>query len=183
MFQAFIIWKTIGGEVVNSGGEVNSSGIDSQPSNPESSRDSVQRREIIQLGLESLLTRLPSALGVHHVPILLLGGIYLFRRKTQSDWFVLLWIGLMSSVLILTLPGHRYFLSTFPAMAIVISAFISAILRSLAEPSSFPCFSGSRRCIYMWTGPVKVLFLSQQPRDTLRCHLFLRNTRPGIKSL
>jgi 4-amino-4-deoxy-L-arabinose transferase-like glycosyltransferase len=91
----------------------------------EDSANPVRRSDIVQLGLESLFTRLPSSLGVHFIPLLLMGAIYLIRRRTQSDWFVLLWIGVMCSILILTLPGHRYFLATFPAMAIVIARFFS----------------------------------------------------------
>jgi 4-amino-4-deoxy-L-arabinose transferase-like glycosyltransferase len=77
--------------------------------------------------LESLLTRLPSAVGVYNIPLLFLGGLHLMRRRNQSDLFVLLWIVTVSLLLILTLPDHRYFMPTFPALAILMACGLRRI--------------------------------------------------------
>jgi len=71
--------------------------------------------------LEALLTRLPSNWGVYNIPMLLLGGSHLIRRRCRSDLFVLLWIAIVSLLLILTLPDHRYFMPTVPALAILMA--------------------------------------------------------------
>lgn len=71
--------------------------------------------------LEALLIRLPSALGAYTIPILLLGGLSLACQRSQSDLFVLLWIGIVSVVLIFTLPEPRYFMPAFPAFAIAMA--------------------------------------------------------------
>jgi 4-amino-4-deoxy-L-arabinose transferase-like glycosyltransferase len=76
---------------------------------------------IFQLGLETLFARLPSALGVHHLPLIFFGVMVLLRWRKPADLFVLFWIGILFFVLFLTLPDHRYFLSTFPAIAILIA--------------------------------------------------------------
>jgi 4-amino-4-deoxy-L-arabinose transferase-like glycosyltransferase len=76
---------------------------------------------ILKLGLETLFTRLPSSLGVHHLPLFLFGGLFLLKRREPSDLFTLFWIGVVFIVLFLTLPDHRYFLPAFPALAIMIS--------------------------------------------------------------
>jgi 4-amino-4-deoxy-L-arabinose transferase-like glycosyltransferase len=76
---------------------------------------------IFRLGLESLFTRIPSSLGVYHAPLILLGLLYLLKKREAVDLIVLLWIGAVSSSLFLTLPDHRYFLPVFPAIAIVIA--------------------------------------------------------------
>jgi len=76
---------------------------------------------IFRLGLESLFTRIPSSLGVYHAPLILLGLLYLLKKRESVDLMVLLWIGAVSLSLFLTLPDHRYFLPVFPAIAIVIA--------------------------------------------------------------
>lgn len=79
------------------------------------------RTRIGQLGLETLFTRLPSSLGLYHAPLMLLGVLFLARRRKTADLFVLFWIGIIVAALFLTLPDHRYFLVIFPAAAIVIA--------------------------------------------------------------
>jgi 4-amino-4-deoxy-L-arabinose transferase-like glycosyltransferase len=76
---------------------------------------------IIKLGLETLFTRLPSSLGVYHLPLILFGGMFLLKRRALPDLFLLFWIGVVFVILFLTLPDHRYFLPAFPAIAIMIS--------------------------------------------------------------
>jgi len=67
--------------------------------------------------LNSLITRLPSGLGAYNLPLILFGLFFLIRQKRPSDLFVLMWIGVVSILLILTLPDHRYFMVIFPALA------------------------------------------------------------------
>lgn len=67
--------------------------------------------------LNSLITRLPSGLGAYNLPLILLGLFLLIRQKRIGDLFVLMWIGVVSILLILTLPDHRYFMVIFPALA------------------------------------------------------------------
>jgi len=49
---------------------------------------------------------------------LFLGIWQMFRQRSRSDLFVLLWILAVFLPLILTLPGPRYFFPAFPALAI-----------------------------------------------------------------
>jgi hypothetical protein len=78
--------------------------------------------------LNSLLTKLPSGLGAYNLPLILLGLWQLVSRapRKASDWYVLLWIGMTSLLLILTLPDHRYFMMIFPALAIAMAHWAAA---------------------------------------------------------
>ncbi|MCC6500685.1 MAG: glycosyltransferase family 39 protein [Anaerolineales bacterium] len=69
--------------------------------------------------LDSLITKLPSGLGAYNLPLLLLGLFLLMREKTKADWFLGMWIGVISLLLVLTLPDHRYFMVIFPALAMI----------------------------------------------------------------
>jgi 4-amino-4-deoxy-L-arabinose transferase-like glycosyltransferase len=80
---------------------------------------------IIRLGLESLFTRIPSSLGVYHFPLILFGLITLLKTQKPADVFIMLWIGAVFLMLFLTLPDHRYFLSAFPAIAILVARSLS----------------------------------------------------------
>lgn len=71
--------------------------------------------------LGSLLFRVPSGLGPYNLPLLFLGGWQMMRHRGQADWYVLLWIAAVFVPLMLTLPGPRYFLPAFPALAIVMA--------------------------------------------------------------
>lgn len=77
--------------------------------------------------LESLTTRLPSALGLYNIPLLFLGSLYFIRRSKQSDLLILLWIVVVSVPLIIILPDQRYFMVTFPALAILIAQAVQRI--------------------------------------------------------
>jgi 4-amino-4-deoxy-L-arabinose transferase-like glycosyltransferase len=74
-----------------------------------------------QFRLMTLLKRLPYSLGVYDIPMLFLGGLYLLRRRSWPDLFVLLWIVTVFLPIILTLPDKRYFVPAFPAVAIAIA--------------------------------------------------------------
>ncbi|MBV7340111.1 hypothetical protein KFU94_70280 [Chloroflexi bacterium TSY] len=72
-----------------------------------------------RVALETLLTRLPSALGVYSIPIMALGLVAFWKRRTWTEWFILAWIVLIWVPLLLTLPDHRYFMLSFPALALL----------------------------------------------------------------
>ena len=92
----------------------------SQPPSPEDNSEIIQTR-IYQLGVESLLTRIPSSIGIYHIPMLLIAGILLLRNREQPGLILVIWIAIVFVILFLTLPDHRYLLMTFPAIAIVIA--------------------------------------------------------------
>jgi len=79
------------------------------------------QRGILRLSLESLFTRIPSSLGVHHAPLILIGLLYLIKKRKEVDLVLLLWIGGVTAGLLITLPAHRYFLPIFPAIAIAVA--------------------------------------------------------------
>lgn len=92
---------------------------DSKPDN--TNQVDPMQEGILRLSLESLATRLPSGIGIHHAPLIILGMLYLLKGNKPANLVVLLWIGLVSVSLLLTLPDHRYFLPIFPALAIVVA--------------------------------------------------------------
>lgn len=65
--------------------------------------------------------RLPSGIGMYLLPPLCLGIWQLFRQRSRSDLFVLLWILAVFLPLMLTVPGPRYFFPAFPALAIAMA--------------------------------------------------------------
>lgn len=76
---------------------------------------------------ETLTNRLPSSLGVYSLPAMALGAIFLFQRHEKPDQMVLLWIILVWLPLMLTLPDHRYFMPSFPAVAILMAVGIQRL--------------------------------------------------------
>jgi len=88
---------------------------------------------IRKLGLETIFTRLPSSLGVHNLLLIVFGGMLLLKRRKQSDIFILFWIGVVFGALFLTLPDHRYFLPSFPALAIMVSQLFKRFSRYTAR--------------------------------------------------
>jgi 4-amino-4-deoxy-L-arabinose transferase-like glycosyltransferase len=81
----------------------------------------LMQKGIFRLGLETLVTRIPSSFGVYHAPLVIFGLLYLIKRRKLADLILLLWIGGVSASLFLSLPDHRYFLPIFPAIAIAIA--------------------------------------------------------------
>ena len=76
--------------------------------------------------MNSLLTRLPSGLGAYNLPLILLGLVGLAMRRKAADGFLFLWMVLISLILVLTLPDHRYFMLIFPALAITIARWLKS---------------------------------------------------------
>jgi 4-amino-4-deoxy-L-arabinose transferase-like glycosyltransferase len=77
--------------------------------------------------LEAVLLRLPSALGTYNLPLLLLGEWQLIRDRSLPDRLVGLWVAMVATLLILTLPDPRYFLPIFPALAIAMARGLERI--------------------------------------------------------
>jgi len=71
--------------------------------------------------LQVLVFRLPSGIGVAHLPILAVGFWHLLYRRQRSDYLLIGWILAVALPLLLTLPGPRYFSPLFPALAIVMA--------------------------------------------------------------
>lgn len=67
---------------------------------------------------------LPSAIGVYHLPLLFVAGFVLIRRKSHSDIVLLCWIGIVLLTVFSTVPVNRYFLPMFPALALMVAAWI-----------------------------------------------------------
>jgi len=81
----------------------------------------------VQYRLKALFIEIPSALGVYNIPLLLLGGLTLVRKRSQSDWFILLWITVVFVPIMLILPDNRYFMPAFPALAIAMARGVKLI--------------------------------------------------------
>ncbi len=80
---------------------------------------------------ETITNRLPSALGVYNTPLIMLGSWLLLWRRRQADWLILLWLTAVWLPLFLTLPDHRYFMSSFPAVAILVAASFQVVPEAL----------------------------------------------------
>ena len=68
---------------------------------------------------ETMTNRLPSGLGVYNLPFIALGGLFVVNRRRSADWVLLFWVLSVWLPLSLTLPDHRYFLPSFPAVALL----------------------------------------------------------------
>jgi 4-amino-4-deoxy-L-arabinose transferase-like glycosyltransferase len=71
--------------------------------------------------LRVLAFRLPSGIGVAHLPILAIGVWHMLHRHQPQDYFLLGWVLAVALPLLLTLPGPRYFFPLFPALAIAMA--------------------------------------------------------------
>lgn len=82
---------------------------------------------------ETMTNRLPSGLGVYNLPFLALGGLFVINRRRKADWIVLFWILSVWLPLSLTLPDHRYFLPSFPAVALVAALGLQQVTKGTAR--------------------------------------------------
>jgi 4-amino-4-deoxy-L-arabinose transferase-like glycosyltransferase len=91
--------------------------------NPTVSEDysEVVQTRILLLSVESLVTRIPSSLGIYHLPLFFLSAFMVLRNHDRSGQILLVWITIVFTILFLTLLDHRYLLMTFPAIAILIA--------------------------------------------------------------
>jgi hypothetical protein len=82
---------------------------------------------------ETMTNRLPSALGVYNLPLLALGGVFVINRRRSVDWVLIFWILSVWLPLSLTLPDHRYFLPSFPAVALMSALGLQQIPKGMAR--------------------------------------------------
>jgi 4-amino-4-deoxy-L-arabinose transferase-like glycosyltransferase len=68
-----------------------------------------------------LTLRLPSGIGVYMLPLLFVGVGHLLKQRSRSDLVVVGWVLAVFLPLIFMLPGPRYFLPAFPALAIMMA--------------------------------------------------------------
>ncbi len=72
--------------------------------------------------LEFISTRLPSALGLYNIPLVLLGLLCLVRATNDlANRFIFVWIFIFFAAFSLTLPDARYCMPAFPALAILMA--------------------------------------------------------------
>lgn len=82
-------------------------------------RTAVESKTALSRMLEYVVARLPSAIGPYEIPLVLLGVWQCLRIRNAADRFILFWSIFVSLFLILTLPDTRYFMLTFPALALI----------------------------------------------------------------
>jgi 4-amino-4-deoxy-L-arabinose transferase-like glycosyltransferase len=82
---------------------------------------------------ETVTNRLPSGLGVYNLPFLVLGGLFVVNRRRAADWILLFWILSVWLPLSLTLPDHRYFLPSFPAVALMAALGLQQVPKGTAR--------------------------------------------------
>jgi hypothetical protein len=70
---------------------------------------------------QALATKLPSAIGLYQLPLLLVGLWTAWGKGRPEAATLLVWIATISIPLLLTLPENRYFLPAFPAVAILLA--------------------------------------------------------------
>jgi 4-amino-4-deoxy-L-arabinose transferase-like glycosyltransferase len=114
-----------------------------------------------RLIMETFVASLPSALGVHNLPVLFLGGLSLVQRRNQPDLLVLLWIASVSLPLMLTLPDPRYFMPAFPALAVVMARGLKRIPEATERVVMLALFYGGE-ALYLY------IVISQTARLILR---------------
>jgi 4-amino-4-deoxy-L-arabinose transferase-like glycosyltransferase len=79
----------------------------------------------MRIRLESLVSRLPSAIGPYNLAILALGLRQLLYTPLPGDLVISLWFGVPAVLFLVLLPDHRYFMLTFPALALVMARGLS----------------------------------------------------------
>jgi hypothetical protein len=83
--------------------------------------------------LEMPSIRVPSALGLYNMPMLVLGGILALRRRADLDRFLLLWIAAVSLPVMLILPVDRYLMPMFPACAMIMARSRSYLSSAMTQ--------------------------------------------------
>lgn len=88
----------------------------------------VATNELVRrFALETFTTRLPSALGPYNLPLFVAGGWLLYRRRSEADRLLAVWIAVVWLLLAVTLPDHRYFMLSFPAIAVVMALGLNRV--------------------------------------------------------
>ena len=87
----------------------------------------------MRLRLESIFSRLPSAIGTYNLPIIFVGFTQVFQHTQPADAVVLAWIVIPSILLLFLLPDHRYFLPVFPALALLMARGLTVSVFSIPQ--------------------------------------------------
>ncbi len=83
-----------------------------------------EENRVWRWALNSLVTRLPSGIGVYNLPLIALGALLVVVTRKLPGIMLLMWIITVAILLLVTLPDHRYFMPTFPAMALLAGAWL-----------------------------------------------------------
>lgn len=76
-----------------------------------------------------IFARLPAAVGIYSVPIVLRGVSVLAPRARRSDAFLLLWGVAVFLPVAITLPVNRFFMPAFPAVAAIMALGLLRAMR------------------------------------------------------
>jgi 4-amino-4-deoxy-L-arabinose transferase-like glycosyltransferase len=93
----------------------------------------VTRQWRMRLRLETLVNRLPSALGTYSLAILLVGIRQIYLNSSPIDIILVIWSCIPFTLLLMLLPDHRYFLPIFPSLALIMARGLTA-----SDMSAFP---------------------------------------------
>src|SRR6185369_13876006 len=74
-----------------------------------------------RFALQGVFIRLPSAIGIYSVPLVLLGLAHCLRFTKAADGVVVAWLLLVGIPVSLTLPVNRMFMPAFPAVTAVMA--------------------------------------------------------------
>ncbi len=83
-----------------------------------------EEHQVWRWALNSLVTRLPSGIGVYNLPLIALGALLVMVTRKLPGIMLIMWIITVAILLLFTLPDHRYFMPTFPAMALLAGAWL-----------------------------------------------------------
>jgi 4-amino-4-deoxy-L-arabinose transferase-like glycosyltransferase len=77
--------------------------------------------------LDNLLMTVPSSIGVYNIPLILLGILHAAQHRAEADRLVLGWVAIFALLLMVTLPGFRYFMPIFPGLAILMASGLAQV--------------------------------------------------------
>jgi hypothetical protein len=112
----------------------------------------------VRYQLELLLTSLPSGIGVHNLALILPGIWMLARRRHVSDAVILIWIGGIAFLLLLVLPDPRYFMLTFPALAVLMARVLGGIEHGV-EPVAALGLLYCGEAVYLYTAAIRTAYM------------------------
>jgi 4-amino-4-deoxy-L-arabinose transferase-like glycosyltransferase len=125
---------------------------------PALDEGAVHHHGAVRYQLELLLTSLPSGIGVHNLPLILTGVWLLARRRQEPDVTILIWIAAIAALLLVLLPDPRYFMLTFPALAILIARTLRGVGRGV-EPIIALGLLYCGEAVYLYTAAARTAFL------------------------
>lgn len=120
--------------------------------------EGVHHHSAVRYQLELLLTSLPSGIGVHNLALILPGIWMLARRRQMPDAAILIWIGGIALLLLLVLPDPRYFMLTFPALAVLMARVLGGIERGV-EPVVALGLLYCGEAVYLYTAAIRTAYM------------------------